>query len=308
MNEYGFYEQETANDNILYQKSFIYQPISEFIEQEECEISYCNVYNDNNSNDKLEEKTKARTNKEDSPNEEYAKKKDLYMNNLINNNNKISINIINVEEKSKQKKKCGRKRMRSEDNKVEHNKFADDNVRRKCKHLVLKCSLEFINNQIKKKYNGNVGNGVFKKELQTLNQSQKSDATIIFNQIFLTKTLGEIFSANISGRFTNFPPNYNKLVIDKLMNENDEDKRIYFNNLFNITFLECLRHFRGEKYINELEGLKCFNDIKKDIANKYEEDGEEYIETLEYYLNNYEEIINNKKAIRPRKANKIDKE
>ena len=307
MNGYGFCEQEATNDNLLYHKSFIYEHENEYMNQEEYEISYYNVYNDSNLNDKLEEKTKEKTNKEDSSNEEFKKNKDLDVNNL-KNNNYISINIVNVEEKPIKKKKCGRKRVRPEDNKGEHNKFADDNVRRKIKHLVLKYALEFINNQIKNKYNGIIGNGIFKKELQTLNQSQKSDATIIFNQNFLTKTLGEIFSANISGRFTNFPPNYNKLVIEKLMNEKDEDKKIYFNNLFNITFIECLRYFRGETYINELEGLKCFNEIKKDIANKYEEDGEEYIETLEYYLKNYEGIINNKKARKPRKSNKINKE
>ena len=45
----------------------------------------------------------------------------------------------------KEKKKCGRKRKRDDDameEKVEHNKFSDDNVRRRCKHLVLKNSMD----------------------------------------------------------------------------------------------------------------------------------------------------------------------
>ena len=45
------------------------------------------------------------------------------------------------------KKKCGRKRKRDDDameEKVEHNKFSDDNVRRRCKHLVLKNSMDVI--------------------------------------------------------------------------------------------------------------------------------------------------------------------
>jgi hypothetical protein len=100
--------------------------------------------------------------------------------------------------------------------------------------------------------------------------------------------LGEIFSDPISGRFTNFPPNHNKNLIGKLMNEEDENKRIYFINLFNLTFIQCLKHFRGELYINELDGLKCFNQVKNDILNKYVEDGEEYIDSLCYYLNNFE--------------------
>ena len=297
----GLYGQEKQNENLSDSSIFIYQPSNEYYNQEECDIYY------NEYNDKFEEKTKAKTNKDDCPNEEYKKVKVIELNNL-KNNNEISINLHKEDKEKNKKKKCGRKRVRSEDNKSEHNKFADDNIRRKCKHLVIKNSFEFINAQIKKKYNGNIGNGIFKKELQTLNQSQKSDATINFNKNFLRKTLGEIFSEKISGRFTNFPPNYNKLLIEKLMNEKDEDKKIYFNKLFNITFIECLQHFIGEKYINELEGLKSFNEIKKDIAQKYKEDGEEYIETLYYYLKNYEEIINNKKARKPRKKNKENSE
>ena len=192
--------------------------------------------------------------------------------------------------------------MKENKNKYEHNKYSDDNIRRKCKHLVLKHLLEFLNYKIRNIYNGNIGNGIFKKELQILNQSQKSDATINFNRIFLTKTIGEIFSENISGRFTNYPIYHNKVLINKLMNENDEQKRIYFNNLFNLNFIQCLKHFRGEEKIDLLDGLKCFKDIKNDIIDKYEKDGDEYYNTLFYYLNNYERIINNKKS-RKRKNN-----
>ena len=206
-----------------------------------------------------------------------------------------------VKKEKKEKKKCGRITMRDSDRKIEHNKYSDDNLRRKCKHLVLKYMLKFINYQILIVYNGNIGNGIFKKQLQTLNQSQKSDATINFNKMFLNKTLAEIFSENISGRFTNFPPNHNKLLIEKLMNENDEEKKIYFNNIFNLTFIQCLKHFTGEIKIDLLDGLKCFEDIKNDIMDNYEDDGLDYYNTLKYYLNNFEVIINNKKARKPRK-------
>ena len=50
-----------------------------------------------------------------------------------------SINALKKEESEKPKKKCGRKRNNNE-NKTEHNKFSDDNIRRKCKHLDLKMS------------------------------------------------------------------------------------------------------------------------------------------------------------------------
>jgi hypothetical protein len=297
---YDLYENEKPDEHFISQ-NFFYPPTNEYYNQEDNynanEIVY---YKGNNEIDKSE-KTKAKTNEEEM-------NKSVIIDLNIDDSNKNDFNLNNnptkcdCEKIINEKKKCGRKRKRNDENKTgEHNKFSDDNIRRKCKHLVINNTLKFINNQIIKIYNGNIGNGIFKKELQTINQSQKSDATINFNKIFLTKKLGEIFSDPISGRFTNFPPNHNKNLIEKLMNEEDENKRIYFNNLFNLTFTQCLQHFRGEIYINELDGLKCFNQVKNDILNKYVEDGEEYIDSLCYYLNNFEEIINNKRARKSRK-------
>jgi hypothetical protein len=74
------------------------------------------------------------------------------------------------------------------------------------------------------------------------------------------------------------------------MNEKDEKKRIFFNNLFNLTFLECLKHFIGNQNISELEGLSGLNEIKK----KYENDSD-YLNKLNYYFLNFEDIINKKR-------------
>ena len=231
-----------------------------------------------------------------------VKEKKLKKNSLDNfENKKLSKNCNNIKQNIKIKKKSGRKRQRTdEDVFKEHNKFTDDNMRRKCKHLVLKNIMDFINEKIRIIYDDKRGNGLFKKELQTINQSQKSDATINFNKNFLKKTIGEIFSDNISSRYTNYPIDYNKILIQKLLNEKDENKKVYFQKLFNLTFIECLMHFRGEKYISELDGLKCFCDIKNEIMEKYD-DGVDYITQLEYYIKNYEKIIDKKKGRRKTK-------
>ena len=221
---------------------------------------------------------------------------DLIKNNIPPMNNTSKFEII-----KKEKKKCGRKRIRIDENRKEHNKYSDDNIRTKCKHMILKYLLEFINNKIKNIYNGNIGKGMFIKELQTLNQSQITNRSITYNQNFLGKKLGDILGDKISGKFRNYWPEHNKLLIDKLMNEQDEIKKNYFNKLFNINFLQCLKHFIGEYTINELEGLTCFNQIKNDIVKNYPEDGEEYFDYLDYYLKNFEEINNNKKPRKNRK-------
>jgi len=195
-----------------------------------------------------------------------------------------------------EKKNPGRKR---KNDKVEtyHNKYSDDNIRRKCKHIVLNSVMEFINEKIKILYSGNIGNNIFRKEIKTLNKAQKSNSTVDYNKMFLNKTLNHIFSEDISSRFSNLPKNHNKFIIKSLENEKDENKRIYFKNLFKLTFLQCVRHFIGEEFITELNGMKCFNDIKEQLK-----DEQHYDEMLQYYLMNFEEIINKKKS---RKSKKI---
>ena len=199
------------------------------------------------------------------------------------------------------KKKCGRKR-KNGNNTTEHNKFSDDNVRRKVKHLCFKYLLLFINAQIKKMYNNKIGQGVFQKQFKTLNQSQISNAKIIFNQQLLEKDLGEIFSDKVTGKLTNIPSEHNKDLIQKLINEEDLEKRIYFQKLFSLKLKDCFEHFCGNKVIDELEGMELFNEISEitsEYLEKYE-DGKEYIHQLEYYLKNYERIIKSKRARKER--------
>jgi hypothetical protein len=170
-----------------------------------------------------------------------------------------------------------------------HNRFSDDNLRRKVKRLVLNNTKKFINKKINIIYEGNICSTISKKELLTINQKQVVDSTVQFNKDFLGKNLGDIFSEDISEKYTMYPPEHNKAIINDLKNEKDLNKRQYFNNLFNINFLGCLEHFRGTKKIEELEGLSGFDDIKKIYENdKY------YCETLIYYIMNYETITNKK--------------
>ena len=183
----------------------------------------------------------------------------------------------------------------------DHNKFSEDNLRRKCKHLVLESAFNFINDKIKEKYNGNIGNGRFIRQLLILNHKQKSDASIQFNKDFLNKTLGEIFSEKISSRYTIYNPYHNKCLIKLLTGNEDEEKKIYFSKLFSITFVDCLRHFRGSKKIEELEGMNGFDKIK----SKFENDAD-YLKSLGYYIMQYEEIMNNKRARKDNKRNGIN--
>jgi len=172
----------------------------------------------------------------------------------------------------------------------------DDNVRRKIKHLFIKNLLQFINKKIKEKYQSFVGKGAFIKQLLIINQKQIDDATVLFNRELLNKSIGDIFSENISTRYTKYPLSHNRNLINSLRNEKDINRKNYFNNLFDLSFMESLEHFRKSKFIEELNGMKTFDLIKQDFK-----DDENYLKMLDYSIKNYKEILYYKRIRKQKK-------
>jgi len=178
-----------------------------------------------------------------------------------------------------------------------HSKFSEDNLQRKCITIVLNNTLEFINERIKKIYNGNIGNGLNCKKLFSVKMYLRPNySTIDFIKNLFHKTLGEIYSDNISMKYTNYLPNHNILMIKNLLNEKDQDKRIYLEKLFGITFIQCIKKFAGIYNSEELDGFITFNEYK----DKLNQDPE-YLEAFKNYLINFEENIKKKK---PKEKNK----
>ena len=221
------------------------------------------------------------------------------------------IQIFNKKDKNnKEIKKRGRKRKRndneSDNNKTlkTHTKFTDDNLTKKSKNIILKYALKFINEKIEEIYQGDIGEGKFKKELKIISQKNKVKSTVNIDKSFLDKNLKDIFSENISGRFNNFPKTYNKTLIESLLNEEDEEKKSYFIELFNITFSDCLDYFMDNKNNNKkLEGFVKFSSIKESLI---QQEGKNYIDAFIYFLKNFKDIINNKKSRRRNKDDKIN--
>ena len=215
------------------------------------------------------------------------------------------LNLVREPEKEQEQneikeKKRGRKTERTEVSNP-HNKFADDNLRKKSKHIILSEILTFLNSKLKEIYKDNIGNGILLKQLLTLNHKQKANIIVNDNKQFLQKTLQEIFSDDISRRYTNFPSDHNKNLINRLLEEDDEEKRKYFNTLFKLTLSEVLCHFQGKQIIKELVGLRTY----KEALKNYETE-KDYYENLKYHLTNFEEIINSKKSRRSRKQKKVE--
>ena len=221
------------------------------------------------------------------------------------------VQIFNKKDKNnKEIKKRGRKRKRN-DNESDnnetlktHTKFTDDNLTKKSKNIILKYALKFINEKIEEIYQGDIGEGKFKKELKIISQKNKVKSTVNIDKSFLDKNLKDIFSENISGRFNNFPKTYNKTLIESLLNEEDEEKKSYFIELFNITFSDCLDYFMDNKNNNKkLEGFVKFSSIKESLI---QQEGKNYIDAFIYFLKNFKNIINNKKSRRRNKDDKIN--
>jgi len=178
-----------------------------------------------------------------------------------------------------------------------HTKYSYDNLKRECKHLVIENVMKFINNKIYEVYEGNINNGLLKKKLLKLNQAQKINADVEFNKIFLNKTLKDILSQNITKQITLYEPDHNKKVIDKVISE----KKDIFEKIFNLTFIQCLDHFIENKKIEELNGLTLYSELKEEIINKYENDGESYYENLKLFLKQFQNKINRAKSRKKRK-------
>ena len=166
-----------------------------------------------------------------------------------------------------------------------------DILSRKCKRILLDKLRDFINQKIKEIYNNDIGEGLYGKQL-IRGIGFIREFFYVKNKKLMTKTLLEIFSFN--NFYTHDPvlEIWNKKLIVELLNEKDDDKRYYFENLFNLYFLECIEHFINKRTIDELQGLKTFNEIKNDkdeleklYINLDNEKDKEYLNNMENCFN-----------------------
>ena len=205
---------------------------------------------------------------------------------------KIKENIY-LKKPFNEKKNLGRKK-KSYEGLGEHNKFSDDNIIRKCKHVILDSVFVFINEKIKLFYSDMSKRALKERTLFKLKQNQSRSSMVNYNKMFLNKTLKSIFSENISTKYSCYSPSHNRDIIDLLINEKDENKRNTFNIIFNLTFFDCLKHFRGSEIVEELNGLNQLEDYLNGIKifNNYNE----YCNLFKFFINNFEKIIMEKKG------------
>ena len=219
--------------------------------------------------------------------------KTLFYNNTDINNNSDSneTNIIMNNQLIRGRKKTNTK------SKGLHDKYSQDNILRRIKCIILINIYNYINKKIYEIYKGKIGKGIFEKKLKKINSKNNLSNSKNNNIELLNKTLKDIFCDNISIRYTNYKNDHNKKIINDLLNEKNEEIREQFKKLFSLTFLECLIHFREQKYFEELDGLENLDTVCK----KFDDD-QHYVDLFKYNVLNYEKIIMDKKS-RNRKNN-----
>jgi hypothetical protein len=182
-----------------------------------------------------------------------------------------------------------------------HNKYSENNRVRKFKVIMKDALLDLINSKIKE--NINLTLLIDQKEfvvdgLLNIRQNQIVNTNVMDNLQLLNKTIREIFSDEIAQNFRRYPKNYNKIVIDKIYEIENEEK---ITPILDMKFIDCIKYFRKEpNYMDDerffcLKGLETkFENLSIDLTN--EGNDEKYINMLFDLIYNFENIFFSKKS------------
>ena len=210
-----------------------------------------------------------------------------------------STEILKKDNKIENKEFLNKKR---KPNKKEVQYLDSDRKIKKIRILILNSVIIFINKQIKLVFNNDIGKGTFTKQLLPIKKTILYHSSVEYDKEFLKKKLKEILSP-ISEKYTNYLSTKNKDLIEYLINSEDREK--FFKELFELSFLDCLEHIRGTKYVKLLNGFPKMDDILIQEKNFNEDE----IKNYKDIINNYEKIVEYKKkrhAKKPRNRKNIN--
>ena len=212
-----------------------------------------------------------------------------------------SSKIFNITKEPKEKKEEPPKLLGKKRQNENHTKFAFDNLVRKIKSklfggilIILNKSLETEPKPTSPREDQKEKKGEMKREC-FLKPDQKIilQTNVEENRKLLKSKLRDIFSEKVSTKAKNYSKDhhldYNKNFIEKIKNDEKKKKT---NDILDMTFLQCMEHFRGSKTYEALNGLeeeyeKVLEEIGEDPDYK-----ESFIEQLKYF----EVLYENKKA------------
>ena len=133
------------------------------------------------------------------------------------------------------------------------------------------------------------------KRLLNLGQTITRESSVEEN-LFLFKSPIKNILYEISGKYKNYPKNYNIAVIEELCTNGNCQE---ISKILNLDYLDCLKYYRRDEkaltddYLGVLNGLELKFD---ELPQKLQEEGhdKEYEEALIYVIKNIERIYKDK--------------
>ena len=210
-----------------------------------------------------------------------------YQTTKVKKNNTNNINETNISNNSNNNNNqnntfISKKRKFTETN---EEPFVLDKYIKKIRTMILNKLFIFINLLIKDAYNNKIGQGICKKQLLPIKKNNLSHSCVEDDKDILNKTLKEIFSS-ISERYTFCLKTHNEELIDEL--RNSQNKGNYFQELFDLSFLDCIQHIRGTKNLELLDGLPKIEQILKDEKKNWKKLD---LDNIKKVFKDYEDLV-----------------
>ena len=228
--------------------------------------------------------------------------------------------IFKIEKVTKEIKILKQKRNRSKNKRnnnnngeKKHTKYAFDNIASKIRTSLFKGILVVLNKSLEddqyitreekvftSQSVGRIETRMRDKNFYKINISEYG-YRVQGNLDLLKMPLRQILYQDCSEKYKNYQNN-NKKLLNEISNNNTFNKT---NKILDMTFLQCLEHYRGTKKYDVLEGLENeYQSLLKEFQRKGEE--KEYIEKFKTYLNDFEKIFQSKKSYKCQSKKVID--
>ena len=116
-----------------------------------------------------------------------------------------------------------------------HDNMSFDNIMRRIKNLITNSFLTFINKKIKEIYrDSNI-------KLEKIEKFNNENTNIKFNREFFAKPIKDILSEKITSRCSTKNKDYNKKMINKLLKEENEEKKNIFVKSLNLKVIDLVK-------------------------------------------------------------------
>ena len=94
----------------------------------------------------------------------------------------------------------------------------------KAKRIIFQTLVIYVNFLISETFNGKIGYNRWQKKLKKINPSFIRNIKVDDNKKLFNKSLKELFSKEINGKYTLFPKDINAIIIGQLLEDKDEKK------------------------------------------------------------------------------------